>query len=195
MTVSLQKGGNVNLTNLSKDSGGTLTSVTIGLGWDSRSTAGDAFDLDASAFVVDDTNKVLTEKHFVFYGNLNTPDNSVVHNGDNLTGAGDGDDEQITVKVTDLAAMADKVVIAVTIYEADKRSQNFGQVKNAFIRIVDDSTNTELARFDLGEDFSLETAVIFGELYRNGSDWKFRAVGQGYNNGLAGLCHDHGVAV
>lgn len=192
MAVSLQKGGNVNL---SKEAGGALTSVTVALGWDARTTAGAEFDLDASAFIVDDSGKVLTDKHFVFYGNLTAPDGSVMHNGDNLTGAGDGDDEQISIKLNEVAPMADRITVAVTIYEATERGQNFGQVKNAFIRIVDDSTSTELARFDLGEDFSLETAVVFGELYRNGGDWKFRAVGQGYNDGLAGLCRDHGVSL
>lgn len=192
MTVSLTKGGNVNLT---KMAGGSLSELTVGLGWDPRSTSGDAFDLDASAFVTDDRNSVLADSWFIFYGNLKAPNGSVVHQGDNLTGQGDGDDEQVTVNVTQLPGTAEKVVFAVTIHEALKRSQNFGQVKNAFIRVVDTTTGRELTRFDLGEDFSLETAVVFGELYRNGPDWKFRAVGQGYNNGLEGLCRDHGVSL
>ena len=189
MGVSLQKGGNVNL---SKEATNGLTTVTVGLGWDSRSTAGDDFDLDASAFVVGGDGNVLGDEWFIYYGHLNSPDGTVAHQGDNLTGEGDGDDEQIIIDLAKLPANAEKVVLPVTIYEAESRSQNFGQVTNAFIRIVD-HTGTELTRFDLGEDFALETAVIFGELYRNGDDWKFKAVGQGYNDGLKGLCQDHGV--
>jgi tellurium resistance protein TerD len=194
MTVSLQKGGNVNLTKDVAAAGGTLRTVTIGLGWDARTTNGDAFDLDASAFVVDDTGHVLTDQHFVFFGNKATPDGSVVHAGDYRTGEGSGDDETIVVKLSELPPLTDRIVVAVTIYEAEKNGQNFGQVRNAFVRVVDDN-GTELARYDLSEDYSVETAVIFGELYRNGNDWKFRAVGAGYANGLTGLCKDHGVNV
>jgi tellurium resistance protein TerD len=195
MTVSLQKGGNVSLSKASEDSGGSLGTVTVGLGWDARTTDGADFDLDASAFVLDGNDQALGDSWFVFFGNLQSPDSSVTHRGDNLTGAGDGDDEQISVNLASLPPTAEKVDIAVTIYEADSRGQNFGGVKNAFVRIVDDSTGTELARFDLGEDFALETAVVFGQVYRYNGEWKFKAIGAGYSNGLKGLCTDRGVHV
>jgi tellurium resistance protein TerD len=191
MTVSLVKGGNVSLT---KEAGAAgLSSVVVGLGWDVRTTTGDDFDLDASALVVDAGGKVLSDKHFVFYGNLKSPDESVTHTGDNLTGEGEGDDEQLIVNLAGMAAEADRVVFPVSIYDADKRSQNFGQVRNAFIRIVNQADNAEIARYDLSEDASTETAMVFGEVYRNGAEWKFRAVGQGYSTGLGGIATEYGV--
>jgi tellurium resistance protein TerD len=192
MSVSLSKGGNVSLT---KEAGGTLTAVTVGLGWDARTTTGDDFDLDASALLCNAGGKVRTDNDFVFYGNLSTTDGSVVHQGDNLTGAGEGDDEQIKVNLATVPADVDKIVFPVSIYDAEKRSQSFGQVRNAFIRIVNDSGDTELARYDLSEDASTETAMLFGELYRNGAEWKFRAVGQGYQSGLRGIATDFGVNI
>lgn len=191
MTVSLTKGGNVSLTKTAPG----LTLALVGLGWDERSTDGSAFDLDASALLVGTDGKVLSDKHFVFFNNLLSPDGSVEHTGDNLTGAGDGDDESIRVNLPSVPLEADRIVFPVTIYDADNRSQNFGQVRNAFIRVVDANSGAEIVRYDLAEDFSTETAMVFGELYRNGSEWKFRAVGQGYSAGLAGIARDFGVSV
>jgi tellurium resistance protein TerD len=187
--VSLSKGGNVSLT---KQAPG-LTAVTVGLGWDVRTTTGTDFDLDASAIVVDASGKVLSDQHFVFFNNLKTPDGTVEHTGDNTTGVGEGDDEQIKVNLAGMAAEAQRVAFAVSIYDADSRGQNFGQVRNAFIRVVNQGDGNELARYDLSEDASTETAMVFGELYRNGAEWKFRAVGQGYASGLAGIAMDFGV--
>ena len=192
MSVSLSKGGNVSLT---KEAGGTLTAVTVGLGWDARTTTGDDFDLDASALLCNAGGKVRTDNDFVFYGNLKTTDGSVEHQGDNLTGAGDGDDEQIKVHLAMVPADVDKIVFPVSIYDAEKRNQSFGQVRNAYIRIVNDAGEIELARYDLSEDASTETAMLFGELYRNGGEWKFRAVGQGYQSGLRGIAIDFGVNI
>jgi len=189
--VSLSKGGNVSLT---KQAPG-LTAVTVGLGWDVRTTTGTDFDLDASAIVVDASGKVLSDQHFVFFNNLRSPEGAVVHSGDNLTGAGEGDDEQIKVDLTALPPQAQRVAFAVSIYEADSRGQNFGQVRNAFIRVVNQADGNELARYDLSEDASTETAMVFGELYRHGAEWKFRAIGQGYASGLAGIAMDFGVNV
>jgi tellurium resistance protein TerD len=189
--VSLTKGGNVSLT---KEAPG-LTAVTVGLGWDVRTTTGTEFDLDASAIVTNAEGKVLSDKHFIFFNNLTSPDGTVEHTGDNLTGEGEGDDEQVKVNLAGLPAEVDKVVFAVSIYDADARSQSFGQVRNAFIRVVNQAGGAELARYDLTEDASTETAMVFGELYRNGADWKFRAVGQGYASGLAGIARDFGVSV
>jgi tellurium resistance protein TerD len=191
MGVSLSKGGNVSLT---KEAPG-LTAVTVGLGWDVRSTTGTDFDLDASAILVDASGKVTGDKDFVFFNNLKSSDGSVEHLGDNLTGAGEGDDEQVNVNLASVPANVDKIVFPVSIYDAESRSQSFGQVRNAFIRIVNQAGGTELARYDLSEDASTETAMVFGELYRNGSDWKFRAVGQGYAAGLKGIAQDFGVNV
>ena len=191
MGVSLTKGGNVSL---SKEAPG-LTAVTVGLGWDVRTTTGTEFDLDASAIVVGADGKVLSDKHFIFFNNKTSPDGTVEHTGDNLTGEGEGDDEQIKVNLAGLPADVDKVVFPVSIYDADSRSQSFGQVRNAFIRVVNQAGSGEIARYDLTEDASTETAMVFGELYRNGADWKFRAVGQGYASGLAGIARDFGVNV
>ena len=191
MGVSLTKGGNVSLTKAAPG----LTAVTVGLGWDVRTTTGTDFDLDASAIVCDMNGKVLSDGHFVFFNNLKSPDGSVEHTGDNLTGVGEGDDEQIKVSLGTVPAEAAKVVFPVSIYDADTRQQTFGQVRNAFIRVVNQADGVELARYDLTEDASTETAMIFGELYRNGPEWKFRAVGQGYASGLRGIAQDFGVNV
>ncbi|MCW2621719.1 MAG: TerD family protein [Frankiales bacterium] len=191
MGVSLSKGGNVSLT---KEAPG-LTAVTVGLGWDVRSTDGAAFDLDASAILVNPQGKASSDGAFVFFNNLTSADGSVKHLGDNTTGEGEGDDEQINVDLAGVPADVDKVVFPVSIYDADTRNQNFGQVRNAFIRIVNQAGGAELARYDLTEDASTETAMVFGELYRNGAEWKFRAVGQGYAAGLKGIAQDFGVNV
>lgn len=192
MSVSLQKGQKVDLT---KGNPG-LSKIMVGLGWDVNQYDGGAdFDLDAAAFLVGESGKVLTDDDFVFYGNLKHKSESVVHQGDNLTGEGDGDDEQILVDLTKVPANISKIAFTVTIYDAEARKQNFGQVSNAFIRIVDEVSNTELIRFDLGEDFSIETAVVVGELYRNNGEWKFNAIGSGFSGGLAALCRQYGVNV
>ena len=193
MGVSLTKGGNVSLTKQAGPAG--LTAVTVGLGWDVRTTTGTDFDLDASAIGVKTNGKVVSDKHFVYFNNLTSPDGSIEHTGDNLTGAGEGDDEQIKVNLAAVPAEVDKIVFPVSIYDADSRSQSFGQVRNAYIRVVNQSDQSELARYDLSEDASTETAMVFGELYRNGAEWKFRAVGQGYSTGLRGIAQDYGVNV
>ncbi len=191
MPISLQKGGNVNL---SKEAPG-LSEVTVGLGWDVRATDGAAFDLDATAFLLNASGKVRTDTDFIFYNNRKTPEGSVEHLGDNTSGAGEGDDEVVQVKLNQVPADVDKVVFSVTIHEAEARRQSFGQVSKAFIRVVNKADNKELARYDLSEDGSTETALIFGELYRAGSDWKFRAVGQGFQGGLGPLAKNFGVNV
>ena len=167
----------------------------MGLGWDARTTSGDEFDLDASALVVGSSGKILSDSHFVFFNNLVTPDGAVQHTGDNLTGEGNGDDESINVSLTTMPAEGEKVVFTVSIYDAESRGQSFGQVRNAYIRVVNQAGGAELARYDLSEDASTETAMVFGELYRNGGEWKFRAVGQGYASGLAGIARDFGVSI
>lgn len=191
MSVSLSKGGNVNLTK--EDPG--LREATVGLGWDARTTDGTDFDLDASALMVGGNDKVVTDAHFIFYGNKTSPDGSVVHGGDNLTGQGDGDDEKISINLAAVPAEVEKIVFVASIHEANTRKQNFGQVKNAFIRVMNKSTGIETARFDLTEDMANETAMIFGEIYRHGGEWKFKAIGQGYSSGLAGVATDFGVNV
>jgi tellurium resistance protein TerD len=191
MGVSLAKGGNVSLT---KQAPG-LSAVVVGLGWDERMTSGQAFDLDASALMLTPSGRILSDEHFVFFNNLSSPDGSVEHTGDNLTGEGEGDDEQIKVDLSRVPPEVDRIVFPVSIYDADSRQQNFGQVRNAFIRVINQADDAELARYDLSEDASSETAMIFGELYRRSGDWKFRAVGQGYSSGLAGIARDYGVNV
>ena len=191
MGVSLSKGGNVSLT---KEAPG-LTAVTVGLGWDVRTTTGADFDLDASAIMLTSAGKAISDGHFVFFNSLKSPDGSVEHTGDNLTGEGEGDDEAIKVNLAAVPTEADRIVFPVSIYDADARGQSFGQVRNAFIRIVNQAGGAEVARYDLSEDASTETAMVFGELYRSGSDWKFRAVGQGYATGLRGIAMDFGVNV
>ena len=191
MTVSLSKGGNVSLT---KEAPG-MTAVLVGLGWDARTTTGKDFDLDASAIMVTADGKVLSDSHFIFFNNMKSPEGSVEHTGDNTTGEGDGDDEAIKVDLSTVPAEVAKVVFPVSIYEAEQRTQSFGQVRNAFIRVVNQAGGAEIARYDLTEDASSETAMVFGELYRNGAEWKFRAVGQGYASGLAGIAKDFGVNI
>jgi tellurium resistance protein TerD len=191
MAISLQKGGNVNL---SKEAPG-LSKMTIGLGWDARSTDGAAFDLDGVVFVLNQAGKVRSDSDFIFYNNLKSPDGSIVHSGDNRTGAGEGDDETVTIDLSKVSPDVDKIVFAVTIHDADARRQNFGMVGKAFIRCVNANGNAEIARYDLSEDSSTEAAMIFGEVYRNGADWKFRAIGQGFQGGLAPLAKNYGVAV
>ncbi|MGB7362185.1 MAG: TerD family protein [Rhodococcus sp. (in: high G+C Gram-positive bacteria)] len=191
MGVSLTKGGNVSLTKAAPN----LTAVAVGLGWDIRTTTGTDFDLDASAIALGADKKVVSDQHFVFFNNLKSPDGSIAHTGDNTTGEGEGDDETINVDLSAVPPNIDTINFPVSIYEGDARSQSFGQVRNAFIRVVDRSNGTELARYDLSEDASTETAMVFGELYRNGNEWKFRAVGQGYASGLAGIARDFGVNV
>ncbi len=190
MGINLSKGQKVDLT---KGNPG-LKHIMVGLGWDVNAfDTGAAFDLDASAFLLGANGKCPSEKEFVFYGNLTHPSEAVKHMGDNLTGEGEGDDEQIQIDLSLIPANIERVAFTVTIYEADKRRQNFGQVSNAFIRIVDESNNVELIRYDLGEDFSIETAVVIGELYRHGGEWKFNAIGSGFQGGLAALCAYYGI--
>ncbi len=191
MSVSLSKGGNVSL---SKEVPG-LSKIRVGLGWDVRATDGAQFDLDGSVFLVTGQGKVRSDADFIFYNNLRSTDGAVEHTGDSRTGEGDGDDEAIKVNLGTLAADIDKIVVAVTVDQAETRSQNFGQVGNAFIRIVNDDNDGEIARYDLSEDASTETAMVFGEIYRSGAEWKFRAVGQGFVGGLGPLAQSLGVGV
>ena len=192
MPISLKKGQKVSL---SKENPG-LTKVLVGLGWDVNAfDTGGSFDLDAAAVLLGETGKMTRTADFVFYGNLQHPSGAVEHLGDNLTGAGDGDDEQIKVDLSLVPENIQRVAFTVTIYDADVRRQNFGQVNNAFIRIVDESNGQEILRYDLGEDFSIETAAIFGELYKHNGEWKFNAIGSGYQGGLAALCANYGVEV
>lgn len=200
MAVSLSKGGNISLT---KQAAGTLTRVTVALGWDERKTSGAPFDLDASALLVGANGKVLSDAHFIFYNQPTLPAGLtwddpaalVAHTGDNRTGAGEGDDESIIVNLPSLAPEVERAVFAVTIDEYEARGQNFGQASNSFIRVINNADGQELVRYDLTEDYSTETAMIFGELYRNGAEWKFRAVGQGYDGGLGAIARDFGVNV
>lgn len=189
MSISLVKGGTISLT---KEAPG-LARVQAGLGWDPRTTTGHDFDLDASVIACDANGRCLSEQWFVFYGQLQSPNGAIVHQGDNLTGEGDGDDESILVELSRLPEEAQRMVFAVSIHEADSRGQNFGQVANSYIRMVNAASGAELARFNLGEDYSTETAMVFGELYRMGTEWKFRAVGHGYNGGLAAVIRDFGL--
>ena len=191
MALSLSKGGNLSLSKQDPN----LKRLVVGLGWDARSTDGQDFDLDASAFLVGPTGRVRSDADFIFYNQLKSIDGSVEHTGDNRTGEGDGDDEQVKVNLSLIPADVDKVAVTVTIHDAEARRQNFGQVRNAFIRVVNEDSGAEVVRFDLGEDFSTETAVIFAEVYRNGAEWKFRAVGQGYAGGLKALCNSYGVQI
>lgn len=191
MTVSLSKGSNVNLSKEAPN----LNKIMVGLGWTERATDGEAFDLDANAFLLNTEGKVRNDDDFCFYNNKIVANGAVEHTGDNKTGAGDGDDEALNVELLKLPADVDRVVFSVTIHEGEKRRQNFGQIRNAYIRIVNTDGGVELVRYDLSEDASTETAMIFGELYRNAGDWKFRAVGQGFAGGLAPLAKSFGVNV
>ncbi len=190
MPISLTKGQKVDLT---KGNPG-LKNVMVGLGWDVNAfDSGSDFDLDAAAFLLGENGKCPTEKEFIFYGNLVHASESVKHMGDNLTGEGEGDDEQILIDLGKIPGNISKIAFTVTIYDAETRRQNFGQVSNAYIRIVDESTGTELIRYDLGEDFSIETAVVVGEMYKNNGEWKFNAIGSGFQGGLAALCGHYGI--
>jgi tellurium resistance protein TerD len=191
MAISLSKGGNLSLTKAAPG----LTRARVGLGWDTRATDGAAFDLDATAFLVTESGRVRSDGDFVFYNQATSPEGSVKYLGDNRTGAGDGDDEQLVVELQRVPEAVQRIVVCVSIDEAEARRQNFGMVRNAYVRVVDDASGTEIARFDLGEDASLESAVVFGELYRHGGEWKFRAVGQGFQGGLGPLARHFGVNV
>ena len=191
MAISLTKGGNVNLSKEAPN----LTNMAVGLGWNPRATDGQAFDLDAVAFLVNESGKVRADADFIFFNNLKSSDGSVEHTGDNRTGEGDGDDEVIKVDLTKVPADVSKVVYCAVIYDGQTRNQNFGQVADAFIRVVNTQGDAEVARYDLSEDSSTETAMIFGELYKNNGEWKFRAVGQGFAGGLGPLAASYGVAV
>lgn len=191
MAVSLKKGENVSLSKTDP----TLKNVLIGLGWDARASDGADFDLDASLFMVGENGKVAGDDWFIFYNQLRSPCGSVEHTGDNRTGAGDGDDEAIKVALEKVPANIYSLVIAVTIHDAEARRQNFGMVRDAFVRLVNADSDQEVLSFDLSEDYSTETAMVFGEIYRRGGEWKFRAVGQGYAGGLYSLCMQHGVNV
>jgi tellurium resistance protein TerD len=191
MAISLNKGGRISLNKEAPD----LKKIHVGLGWDERATDGSAFDLDASAFMLKADGKVRSDADFIFYNQLRSPCGAVEHTGDNLTGGGEGDDEVIMVDLTKVPNDVQKVVFTVTIHEAEQRRQNFGQVQNAFIRLVNAETNAEVARYDLTEEASIETAMIFGEIYRHGNEWRFAAVGQGYAGGLAAMCHQYGVNI
>ncbi len=191
MSISLSKGGNLSLTKT--DPG--LEEIMVGLGWDVRSTDGQPFDLDASAFLLADNDKVRSDADFCFYNQLSVAAGSVAHQGDNLTGDGDGDDEQIKILLSQVPSDVSKIAIVVTIHEAEARRQSFGQVTNAFIRLVNNKTGNEITRFDLSEDASTETAMTLGEVYRHGAEWKFRAIGQGYTGGLAPLARNYGINI
>ena len=192
MAISLKKGQKVDLTKTNPG----LKNILIGLGWDTNKyDGGSDFDLDASVFLLKADGKVNGNEDFVFYGNLKHVSGSVEHLGDNLTGAGEGDDEQIKIDLSKVPENVEKIDFAVTIYEADERKQNFGQVENAFIRVMNAENNEELIRYDLGEDFSVETAVVIGELYRNKGEWKFNAIGSGFSGGLEALGRNYGVDI
>ena len=191
MAISLTKGQNVSLSKTDPN----LKNVLVGLGWDTRSTDGQDFDLDASVFMATENSKVPSDRHFIFYNQLVSPCGGVEHTGDNLTGDGDGDDESVIVRLDKVESNIKSLFITVTIHDAEARRQNFGQVSNAFVRIVNNDTSDEIVRFDLSEDYSTETAMVFGEIYRHNGEWKFRAIGQGYTGGLYSLCQQYGVNV
>ena len=191
MAISLNKGGNLSLSKTDPN----LVRILIGLGWDERATDGAAFDLDASAFLLTASGKVRGDHDFIFYNQLKSQDNSVEHTGDNRSGQGDGDDETLLVDLSKVSSELEKIAITVTIHDAQARGQNFGQIANAFIRVVNQDTNVEVVRFDLAEDYSTETAMVFGEVYRHNGEWKFKAVGQGYTGGLAAMCQQYGIQV
>ena len=191
MAISLTKGQNISLSKTDP----SLKNVLVGLGWDARSTDGQDFDLDASVFMATENGKVPSDRHFIFYNQLVSPCGGIEHTGDNLTGDGDGDDESVIVRLDKVESNIKSLFITVTIHDAEARRQNFGQVSNAFVRIVNNDTSDEIVRFDLSEDYSTETAMVFGEIYRHNGEWKFRAIGQGYKGGLYSLCQQYGVNV
>jgi len=193
MGISLNKGGNISL---NKEAGSSpLSKIMVGLGWDERVTDGVEFDLDAVAFICGTSGKVRSEADFIFYNQPKSSEGAIEHMGDNKTGGGDGDDEQVRIILPQVARDVDKIVVCVTIHEATARNQNFGMVANAFVRVVNESDGKELARYDLSEDMSTETAMIFAEIYRRGDEWKFKAVGQGFAGGLGPLARNFGVNV
>lgn len=190
MAISLKKGQKIDLT---KSNPG-LTNILVGLGWDvNKYDGGSDFDLDASVFLVDANGKATSDSDFIFYNNPNHPSGAVQYMGDNKTGEGDGDDEQIRIDLSKVPANIERIAFTVTIYDCDTRKQNFGQVNNAFIRVLDESKNEELIRYDLSEDFSIETALVIAELYRNNGEWKFQAIGSGFQGGLSALCANYGL--
>jgi tellurium resistance protein TerD len=191
MAVSLSKGGNISLSKTDP----ALKRILVGLGWDARATAGEDFDLDASAFMLADNGKVRNDHDFIFYSQLKSQCGSIEHTGDNRTGAGDGDDEALIISLENVPPQIKRIAITVTIHDFAARRQNFGQVSDAFIRIVNLDTDIEIARFDLSEDYSTETAMIFGEIYRHNIEWKFKAVGQGFTGGLEAMCGQFGIVV
>ena len=191
MAISLNKGGNLSLSKTDP----TLVRILIGLGWDERATDGASFDLDASAFLLTASGKVRGDHDFIFYNQLKSQDGSVEHTGDNRSGQGDGDDESLLVDLSKVSPEVEKIAVTVTIHDAQSRGQNFGQIANAFIRVVNQDSGIEIVRFDLAEDYSTETAMVFGEVYRHNGEWKFRAVGQGYTGGLAAMCQQYGIQV
>jgi len=190
MALTLQKGGNLSLSKTDP----TLTKILIGLGWDPRATDGTEFDLDASAFLLGANGKVRSDADFIFYNQLKSADGSIEHTGDNRTGAGDGDDEVLKVDLSRVPADIDKIAFTVTIHDADARKQNFGQVGGSFILVVNEISGAEIVRYDLAEDASTETAMIFAELYRNNGEWKFRAVGSGFAGGLKAVANSYGMS-
>lgn len=191
MAVSLTKGGNISLSKTDP----TLKNLIVGLGWDARPTDGADFDLDASAFMVKEDGKVRSDSDFIFYNQTKSTCGSIEHTGDNRTGAGDGDDEAVIVLLDKIPADIQRVVFVVTIHDAESRKQNFGQVSKAYVRVVNKDSNSEVARYDLSEDASIETAMVFGEIYKHGAEWKFKAVGQGYAGGLAALARQYGINI
>ena len=191
MGISLSKGGNVSLSKTDPN----LKNIIVGLGWDARPTEGADFDLDASAFMVKEDGKVRSDSDFIFYNQTKSTCGSVEHTGDNRTGAGDGDDEAVIILLDKVPADVQRVVFCVTIHDADLRKQNFGQVNHAYVRVVNKDSNNEVARYDLSEDASIETAMVFGEIYRHSGEWKFKAVGQGYAGGLAALARQYGINI
>jgi tellurium resistance protein TerD len=192
MAINLSKGQKVDLTKTNPG----LTNIVVGLGWDTNKyDGGNDFDLDSSVFLLNGEGKCSSESDFIFYNNTHGANGAVEHTGDNRTGAGDGDDEQVKVNLVNVPSSIEKIAFTITIHEAEARSQNFGQVSNSYVRILNETTGEELIRYDLGEDFSIETAVVVGELYRHGDEWKFNAIGSGYQGGLLSLVKDFGLDV
>lgn len=192
MAVSLSKGQKVDLTKTNPG----LTKVVVGVGWDvNKYDGGHDFDLDSSVFLLGDNGKVTSDSDFVFYNNANGGNGSVIHTGDNRTGAGDGDDEQVKVDLANVPANIQRITFTITIHDGEARNQNFGQVSNSYVRIMSEDSGEELIRYDLGEDFSIETAIVVGELYRHNAEWKFSAIGSGYQGGLAALAKDFGLQI
>lgn len=191
MGISLSKGGNISLSKTDP----MLKNIIVGLGWDARPTDGIDFDLDASAFMVKEDGKVRSDSDFIFYNQTKSLCSSVEHTGDNRTGAGDGDDESLVILLDKVPTDIQRIVFTVTIHDAEARKQNFGQVSHAYVRVVNRETDNEVARYDLSEDASIETAMIFGEIYKNNTEWKFKAVGQGYAGGLSALAKQYGINI